>query len=103
MNETNNNNNELENLKNKKMNESTGAEVHSVKIFDGELFTYQLSTGCTKEMQNKTRSCLQSLMISWRNIREKRPLLKNVRTLNEIIIIIIIYSIIIYIINIVLL
>ncbi|VDK85314.1 unnamed protein product [Litomosoides sigmodontis] len=49
----------------------------SVKIHDGELFSYQLSTGCTKEMQNRTRSCLQPLMITWRNIRERRPLLKN--------------------------
>ncbi|KAL3984901.1 hypothetical protein ACH3XW_36390 [Acanthocheilonema viteae] len=72
------NNNQLKNFENNKPNHSIESEIHLVKIFDGELFSYQLSTECTKEMQNKTRLCVQPLMISWQNMRQQRPILKNI-------------------------
>ncbi|VDP11942.1 unnamed protein product [Onchocerca flexuosa] len=61
-----------------KMNPSIESEIHPVKILDGELFSYQLSTKCTEEMQMKTRMCVHPLLISWNNLRQQKPMLKNV-------------------------
>uniref|UniRef100_A0A0R3RKX1 DUF19 domain-containing protein n=1 Tax=Elaeophora elaphi TaxID=1147741 RepID=A0A0R3RKX1_9BILA len=65
------------NFENKMTNHPIESEIHSVQILDGELFTYQLSTECTEEMRNRTRLCVQPLMISWQNMRQQRPILKN--------------------------
>uniref|UniRef100_A0AAF5PU50 DUF19 domain-containing protein n=2 Tax=Wuchereria bancrofti TaxID=6293 RepID=A0AAF5PU50_WUCBA len=61
-----------------KINPSIVQERHSVKILDGELFSYQLSTECTKEMQIRARLCVKPLMLRWNKMRQQRPMLKNV-------------------------
>lgn len=73
--------NQMENdvsFEEQKTNNYIEPEIHSVKILDGELFSYQLSMECTKEMQTRTRLCVQPLMLSWKNIRQQRPMLRNV-------------------------
>lgn len=50
----------------------------SVKILDGELFSYQLSKECSTEMKQKARKCMKPVLLTWEEIREERPSLKNV-------------------------
>ncbi|EFO21254.1 hypothetical protein LOAG_07238 [Loa loa] len=60
------------------MKPSIAPKKHSVMILDGELFSYQLSMECTKEIQARIRFCVQPLMLSWKKMRQQRPMLKNV-------------------------
>ncbi|VDK72666.1 unnamed protein product [Onchocerca ochengi] len=61
-----------------KTNPSIESKMHSLKILNGKLLSDQLPTKCTKEMQMKTRMCVHPLLITWKNLRQQKPMLRKV-------------------------